>query len=172
MHGQMFNARGGLPVHQRSWTALTGYPTTDCAHTVQLRARTAIARVTGGGLPCPIPRFTLVTVDSAVQSAPWTASVHQRLQTALTGYPAADCADPVQLRARTACCRRALMQTALAQFSYARGLPAAPGRALMACAVIARLACRGWPAPLTNSGAAVYPRTTRRPQSTRPHSLR
>ena len=62
----------------------------------------------------------------------------------------ADCAGPVQLRARTACCPRALM----------------------ACAVIARLACRGWPAPLTNSGTAVYPRTTRRPQSTRPHSLR
>jgi hypothetical protein len=41
----------------------------------------------------------------------------------------------------------------------------------MACAVIARLACRGWPAPLTNSGTAVYPRTTRRPQSTRPHCL-
>jgi hypothetical protein len=62
----------------------------------------------------------------------------------------ADCAGPVQLRARTACCPRALM----------------------ACAVIARLACRGWPAPLTNSGTAVYPRTTRRPQSTRPHRLR
>ena len=76
--------------------------------------------------------------------------VHQRSWAALTGYPTADCAGPVQLRARTACC------------------PRAP----MACAVIARLACRGWPAPLTNSGTAVYPRTTRRPQSTRPHSLR
>ena len=70
--------------------------------------------------------------------------VHQRSQTALTGYPAADCAGPVQLRAQTASCRRALM----------------------ACAIIARLACRGWPAPLTNSGTAVYPRTTQRPQST------
>ena len=73
-----------------------------------------------------------------------------RSQTALTGYPAADCASPVQLRAQTACCRRALM----------------------ACAIIARLACRGWPAPLTNSGTAVYPRTTQRPQSTGPHGLR
>ena len=75
--------------------------------------------------------------------------VHQRSQTALTGYPAADCAGPVQLRAQTASCRRALM----------------------ACAIIARLACRGWPAPLTNSGTAVYPRTTQRPQSTGPHGL-
>ena len=62
-----------------------------------------------------------------------------RSQTALTGYPAADCAGPVQLRAQTTSCRRALM----------------------ACAIIARLACRGWPAPLTNNGTAVYPRTTR-----------
>jgi hypothetical protein len=53
MHGHLFNARGGLPVHQRSWTALTGYPATDCAGPVQLRARTAIVCVAGGWTAMP-----------------------------------------------------------------------------------------------------------------------
>jgi hypothetical protein len=116
------------------------------------------------------PVSTLVTVDCAVQSATWTASPRAltdsfnglsrrrlrwpnsaaRADCMLPPSTHADCAGPVQLRARTACYHRALM----------------------ACAVIARLACRGWPAPLTNSGATVYPRTTRQPQSTRPHVVR
>jgi hypothetical protein len=59
--------------------------------------------------------------DGALHGAP-----RRRPRAAAAAAGPADCAGPVQLRARTACYRRALMQSALFQFSYARGLPAAP----------------------------------------------
>jgi hypothetical protein len=197
-----------------------GYPATDCAGPVQLRARTAITHVTEGWTAMPqnqatakLPSPALASTNCQVRSPHlvtrlpaaaehwWPAPTlrmifhmdsggadhrwrrgarrpqHARGQPLLggqtylpfgifkllflmcEGYPGlshrrlhwpssaartdcllspsthADSAGPVQLRARTAC----------------------RPRALMACAVIARLACRGWPAPLTNSGTAVYP---------------
>ena len=128
--------------HKRAEVGPTSGPTACVSHSriasdrregARARARTPVdGALHGGALNLDAPRRHLraaaaagpsVTPPSLAAAAP---EAHQRSQTALTGYPAADCAGPVQLRARTACCRRALMQTALAQFSYARGLPAAP----------------------------------------------